>query len=432
MYNCSTDEMPFYPILVRDLKQRGREQTTTACSLRKPGSTAAYCSSDIELKQFSPGREKHLSFGGNLGPHILTTEMASLRETREALLLAHDQGIVDDEEFVLLFDLNKSKNPDYPYWKYNGFDLDSMTDAECQTEFRFYRSDIYRLVDVLDIPGEITCYNRSVFDGIEAFCVFLKRFAYPCRYADMMPRFGRPVPELSMMSNEIMNIVYNAHHHLLSDFNQPWLSPANLQHYANLVHNKGAALRNCWGFVDGTVRPVCRPGENQRVLYNGHKRIHAIKFQSVVAPNGLIANLYGPGEGKKHDSGMLADSNLLTQLQQHSFSPNRQPLCIYGDPAYPLRIHLQGPFKGANLTPLQRDYNKSMSQVRTSVEWVFGEIVDYFGFLDFRKNLKIRLSAVGKMYAVCALLTNAHTCLYKSLTSSFFELDPPHLEDYFL
>ena len=373
-----------------------------------------------------------MSFGGNLGPHNLTTEMASLRETREALLLAHDQGIVDDEEFVLLFDLNKSKNPDYPYWKYNGFDLDSMTDAECQTEFRFYRSDIYRLVDVLDIPGEITCYNRSVFNGIEAFCVFLKRFAYPCRYADMMPRFGRPVPELSMMSNEIMNIVYNAHHHLLSDFNQPWLSPANLQHYANLVHNKGAALRNCWGFVDGTVRPVCTPGENQRVLYNGHKRIHAIKFQSVVAPNGLIANLYGPVEGKKHDSGMLADSNLLTQLQQHSFSPNRQPLCIYGDPAYPLRIHLQGPFKGANLTPLQRDYNKSMSQVRTSVEWVFGEILDYFGFLDFRKNLKIRLSAVGKMYAVCALLTNAHTCLYKSLTSSFFELDPPHLEDYFL
>ena len=111
--------------------------------------------------------------------------MASLQETREALLLAHEQGIIDDEEFVLLLDLNKSKNPDYPYWKYN----DSMTDAECQTEFRFYQSDVYRLVNVLDIPDEITCYNRSVFNGIEAFCVFLKRFAYPCRYADMMPRF---------------------------------------------------------------------------------------------------------------------------------------------------------------------------------------------------------------------------------------------------
>ena len=47
-------------------------------------------------------------------------------------------------------------------------------------------------------------------------------------------------------------------------------------------------MDNFWGFVDGTVRPISGPGQNQRVLYNGHKRVHAIKFQSVVSPNGLI------------------------------------------------------------------------------------------------------------------------------------------------
>ena len=35
-------------------------------------------------------------------------------------------------------------------------------------------------------------------------------------------------------------------------------------------------------------------GENQRVVYNGHKRVHSLKFQSVVLPNGLIGNLAGP------------------------------------------------------------------------------------------------------------------------------------------
>ena len=50
---------------------------------------------------------------------------------------------------------------------------------------------------------------------------------------------------------------------------------------------------------------TARPQENQRVMYNGHKRIHSIKFQSVVIPNGLIANLHGPFEGKRHDSTML-------------------------------------------------------------------------------------------------------------------------------
>lgn len=101
-------------------------------------------------------------------------------------------------------------------------------------------------------------------------------------------------PELSLILSEVCNYVYNTHGHLLSDLNQPWLQPNQLQAFADAIHRKGAALNNCWGFIDGTVRPVCRPGENQRVLYNGHKRVHGIKFQSVVAPNGMIANLYGP------------------------------------------------------------------------------------------------------------------------------------------
>ena len=70
----------------------------------------------------------------------------------------------------------------------------------------------------------------------------------------------------------------------------------------------------------------------------------SIKFQLVIAPNGLIANLHGPVEGNRHDSGMLAESGLLNKLQQHFFAPNGNPLCIYGDTAYPLKVHLQAPF----------------------------------------------------------------------------------------
>ena len=48
---------------------------------------------------------------------------------------------------------------------------------------------------------------------------------------------------------------------------------------------------------------------------------------------------------------MLAESGLMHDLERHAFSTGGQPLCIYGDPAYPLRVHLQGPFQGAALTP---------------------------------------------------------------------------------
>ena len=76
-------------------------------------------------------------------------------------------------------------------------------------------------------------------------------------------------------------------------------------------------------------------------------------------------------------------------------------------------------------------FNDSMSSVRVSVEWLFGDILNYFKFLDFKKNLKIGLSSIGKTYVVCALLRNALTCLYGNQTADFFELDSPSLQDYF-
>ena len=128
---------------------------------------------------------------------------------------------------------------------------------------------------------------------------------------------------------------------------------------------------------------------------------------------------------------MLADSGLLQDLEAYAFSPAGLPMCIYGDPAYPLRVHLQGPFRNPHLTPLMEAFNASMSSVRISVEWLFGDVINYFKFLDFKKNLKIGMSSIGKMYIVCALLHNARTCLYGNETSSFFELEPPTLEEYF-
>ena len=40
-----------------------------------------------------------------------------------------------------------------------------------------------------------------------------------------------------------------------------------------------------------------RPNNNQRTLFNRHRRIHDIKFQSVVAPKEPTANLYGHSAG---------------------------------------------------------------------------------------------------------------------------------------
>ena len=84
-----------------------------------------------------------------------------------------------------------------------------------------------------------------------------------------------------------------------------------------------------------------------------------------------------------HDARMLAESGLYNNLQQFAFSTHGEPMCIYGDPAYPLSVHLQAPFRHGNIVQDMQDFNRSMS---LNVEWLFGNIVNYFKFLDFKKN----------------------------------------------
>ena len=201
-----------------------------------------------------------------------------MKVDQNLFFIALELGDMDEkEEFLMLYDINRTHNLDLPYWKYEKFDLDHLENDECVAEFRFQKDDIYDLTGVLQVPDEIVSYNGTKVSDIEALCIFLKRHAYPCRYLDLIHRFARPVIELCIINN-CLKFHYERWGHLFTTVNQQWLSPDNLQVFANAIHDKRAPLENCWGFVDGTVRPLCRPGENQRIMYNGHKKVYAIKF----------------------------------------------------------------------------------------------------------------------------------------------------------
>ena len=339
----------------------------------------------------------------------------------------------EDTEFIQLLLANApdsrrkvTYNPAWPR-----FNLAELTDDQCLDKFRFKKDDdIYRLSNLLGVPESIQLKNASTCNGIDTVCVLLRRFAYPNRLSDLEELFGRPKSTLSLIINQLVDFLYTSHHHRFLSLDNPWLDAAHLQLYADTIHNKGAPLQNCIGFVDGTVRPICRPTRYQRVCFNGHRRIHALKFQSVVIPCGLITHLYGPVEGRRHDSALLRISGLMEQFEARDFTDrNGIPYALYGDTAYPLRRYLISPFRGANLRA-EEEFNTRMSSVRECVEWEFGKMLKIFAFLDFRKNLKVLLSPVAKYYLVGGLLNNCHTCLYGNQTSKFFQLEPPSLEDY--
>ena len=117
--------------------------------------------------------------------------------------------------------------------------------------------------------------------------------------------------------------------------------------------------------------------------------------------------MFGPAVGKRHDSGMLAESVLLGDLQRYSHSPAGQPLCVHGDPAYPISVHMQHLFAGPELTRIQKEYYTAMSSVRGSAEWMFGDTANYFALCIAYKCQDMPL---------------------QSVTSSYFGSDPPELQ----
>ncbi|KAH8033321.1 hypothetical protein HPB51_010237 [Rhipicephalus microplus] len=116
--------------------------------------------------------------------------------------------------------------------------------------------------------------------------------------------------------------------HLLDDVNNhSWLVIDQLENFSKAIYAKGARPTNCWGFIDGTAPAKCQPTRQQQLYFRGHKKFHALKYQAIICPNGIICHLDGCYPGSKHDAGNFGNSLAYMKLEKlvHFY-------CIYGDP----------------------------------------------------------------------------------------------------
>ncbi|CAH2020951.1 unnamed protein product [Acanthoscelides obtectus] len=311
------------------------------------------------------------------------------------------------------------------------FNLENLPDEVIRLNFRFERSDLHRLMAVLRIPSEIVTITRNKVDGLTALCILLRRLAYPNRLCDMVPMFHLSTQSLSQIINKLISVIMEEHAVLLNNLNSlQWFNREKLEYYAQAIHNKGAPMNNCWGFIDGTARKICRPSESRRA-YSGHKRYHCIKFQSIICPDGIIVSLKGAYPGRRHDARIFRESGISEELVQKTCFDTRR-FVLFGDQGYGLSDVLFTPFHGRmeDLPAHQQSFNSAMKVLRIAVEWGFQKVISEFAFVDFSKNQKMLLQDVDALYKVAVLLTNCHTCLYSSQTAMYFNTNPPSLETY--
>lgn len=195
----------------------------------------------------------------------------------------------------------------------------------------------------------------------------------------------------------------------------------------------GCAGSQVFGFVEKTFLKTCRPQGNvreQRRYLDVEEKTHGISFQSLVLPNGMIADMSGPDPGGKADSDLLRRDDLNTKLVAAQEGKPFQGK-VYGNSNCGNMSHVSIGIVGDFLTVPEMAYNTELSTARVEPARQVGKIVEMFPFMDLRQNQKVMLSPVGKYYMVAALLTNAHTACYGCSTSTHFGVPPPTLEEYF-
>jgi len=305
------------------------------------------------------------------------------------------------------------------------FDLDSMDDTRCETDFRFSKEDIRRMAQLLGFTETLVDdkYGYKA-RGVEVLCILLYSLSWPRRLCDMGEKFGRNRCAISRFRTIAVEIVLRWQHTLTL---RPEFLARRIAVLAKCARKKGCPLPGCWGFIDGTLRPIARPVYGEEAVFSGHKRCHGLKYQSVIGTDGLFYDFQGPFDGRRHDVFLLAQSHLVDRLS--SLDPDSN-FYLYGDGAYHVGAHIIGPYVGAT-TADQKRFNVTMSRLRIGVEWGFGLVTRLWAGLDFKRTQKALQSPVASTYIAAVILTNCNTILRNgNPISQYYKCEMPSLEEY--
>ena len=118
------------------------------------------------------------------------------------------------------------------------------------SQYMAYKSGFHRFVSCIWNCKYHKTLNSYFVSLAVAPCIILRWFVYPCRYCDMITRFG-----ISVWPSCILNQMLDFFYVRFSHMDETKLSSENLINFANAVHNKGGAFDNYWVFMDG-LNPI--------------------------------------------------------------------------------------------------------------------------------------------------------------------------------
>ena len=204
--------------------------------------------------------------------------------------------------------------------------VDHFNDTDFKEKFRFRKHTFhqlmvgFQLVDVMGHPTRVRVgqqrnpLKRSWINAETALLILLRRLAYPARLCDLTAETGCSRTLISDAFNHMVMMLYT---HFVKPLYELERWVGFFPEWAARFVECGVPMDYLVGVIDGHFLGSARPGgdgcqkpnHHDFHTYNGHDRLHGLKFLSVVFPCGICIH-FGLWTGNRHDAGALRQSKV--------------------------------------------------------------------------------------------------------------------------